>query len=41
MNFVSLYFTALCVLIGEEGEDFVYFERDPDQWAIVGLLHRN
>jgi len=41
MNFVDTYFTGLVMLLGTEGEHYVIFERDLDEWKIVGWLRRN
>ena len=41
MNFIDTYFTGVVMLFGTEGEHYVVFERDLDEWKIVGWLRRN
>ena len=33
--------TCLVMLLGTEGVHYVVFERDLDEWKIVGWLNRN
>ena len=37
----ELIFTAVTMLIGEEGKDFAYYENDPDWWALRLFISRN
>lgn len=37
----ELTFTALCMLIGEEGKDFDYYEEDLDWWRLRLWTRRN
>lgn len=34
LNLTDLIFTALIMLIGEEGKDWEYYEQDPDWWEL-------
>jgi len=38
---MTLTDTILLGLLGEEGKHYVIFERDIDEWKIVGYLRRN
>lgn len=37
----ELALTALTMLIGQEGEDFYYYENDPDWWVLRLYISRN
>ncbi len=37
----ELILTALCMLIGEEGTDYCYYEEDKDWWALRLYINRN
>jgi len=37
----DLIFTALCMLIGEEGIEFCYYEQDEDWWELRLLTRIN
>lgn len=37
----ELIFTAITMLIGKEGEDFAYYEQDPNWWALRLYTRRN
>jgi len=41
MTLTDTILTALCMLLGTEGGHYVIFERDLDEWKIVGYLRRN
>lgn len=30
----QLIFTLLCMLLGDEGKDWAYYETDPDWWRL-------
>lgn len=34
MTLRTLLFTGLIMLIGKEGQDWSYYENDPDWWAL-------
>ena len=41
MKVEELIFMALCMLQGEQGKDWVYYETDLDWWAIRLWTRRN
>jgi len=41
MTVVDTILIALTMLLGTEDVDYVIFERDLDEWKIVGYLRRN
>jgi len=41
MNLVDTILTGLVMLLGDEDVHYVVFERDLDEWKIVGDLRRN
>ena len=41
MKLTETILTALVMLLGEEDKDYIIFERDLDEWKIVGWLKRN
>lgn len=41
MTIVDTVLTALVMLLGTEGVDYLIFKMDPDEWKIVGYLRRN
>jgi len=41
MTIVDTVLTALVMLLGTEDEDYLIFEKDLDEWRIVGWLRRN
>jgi len=41
MTIVELILTAIVMLLGTENEDYLIFERDIDEWKMVGYLRRN
>lgn len=38
---VDLVFTALVMLLGEVDKDFIFHERDVENWQLILWLHRN
>jgi hypothetical protein len=41
MNVVDTVLTAIVMLLGTEGKDYLIFERELDEWKLVGYLRRN
>ena len=41
MNLVETILTGIVMLLGTEDRDYIIFERDLDEWKIVGYLRRN
>jgi len=41
MTNTEIVLTAIVMLLGTEGEHYLIFERDLDEWKIVGYLRRN
>ena len=41
MTLTDTILLGLVMLLGEEGKHYVIFERDIDEWKIVGYLRRN
>ena len=37
----ELTLTALAMLMGQEGQDFSYYENDPDWWKLRLYISRN
>ena len=41
MTLVDTILTGIVMLLGTKGVHYVYFERNMDEWMIVGYLRRN
>ena len=41
MTLTDTILLGLVMLLGEEGKHYVIFERDIDEWSLVGYLRRN
>lgn len=41
MNLVDTILIGFVMLLGTEDVDYLVLDRDLDEWAIVGYLHRN
>ena len=41
MSALDVILTGLVMLLGSEGEEYVVFERDGDEWELVSWVHRN
>ena len=41
MTTINIILTALVMLLGTEGVDYLIFERDIEEWELVSWLHRN
>jgi len=41
MTLVGMILSGVVVLLGAQGKDYTIFERDMDEWKIVGWLRRN
>ena len=41
MNIVDTVLTALVMLRGIEGEDYIIEDKNLDEWRVVGYLRRN
>jgi len=41
MTLIDTILTAVVMLLGIEGKHYLIFERDLDEWKIVGWLRRN
>jgi hypothetical protein len=37
----ALILTALALLLGEQGRDYLTFRRDMEAWELMGWIHRN
>jgi len=35
----SLILTALICLLGQEDQDWIMYERDPENWQLIAYLH--
>ena len=41
MTLADTILTAVVMLLGKEGKHYIIFERDLDEWKLVGWLRRN
>jgi len=41
MTLTETIFTAVVMLLGTEDKDYLIFERELDEWKLVGYLRRN
>jgi hypothetical protein len=41
MTITDTILTGIVMLLGTEGKDYLIFERDLDEWKLVGYLRRN
>jgi hypothetical protein len=41
MTLIDTILTAAVMLLGTEGEDYLSFERDAEEWQLVSWVHKN